>query len=54
MFLRITHRVLSLSLATVMALGMLGGLGGLSQSATATATANASTLWAAQNSSVRA
>ena len=52
MFLRITHRVLSFSLATVMALGMLGGLGGLSQSATATA--NASTLWAAQNSSVRA
>ena len=50
MFLRITHRVLSLSLATVMALGMLGGLGSLSQSATA----NASTLWAAQNSSVRA
>jgi len=54
MFLRITHRILSLSLATVMALGMLGGLGGLSQSATDNATATANLNWAQQASNLRA
>jgi len=54
MFLRITHRVLSLSLATVMALGMLGGLGVMSRSATDNASATADINWAQQASSLRA
>ncbi len=51
MFLHLTHRVLSLSLATVLTLCTLGGIGGLSLSATANA--DADTLWAQQDSSVR-
>ncbi len=37
MFLRFAHRVLSLSLATVLTLGMLGGIDSLSQPGTASA-----------------
>lgn len=37
MFLRFAHRVLSISLATVLTLGMLGGIDSLSQPDTATA-----------------
>jgi hypothetical protein len=48
MFLRTAHRVLSISLAAVLTLGMLGVVDGLSQPDTATAH------WAQQDKAVRA
>ncbi len=48
MFLRIAHRVLSISLATALTLGMLGGIDSLSQPDTVAAH------WAQQAGSTRA